>query len=94
MMKKNIDKETQARIRKYLEYVMETERRNRNHDESMLSMLSMHLRQELLIQINGKLLKENTLFSASFSSKFLNMLSTHLVERTYSPEELIFQVNP
>ena len=92
MMKKNIDKQMQARVRKYLEYVIETQRMHKNQDEVVLSMLSTNLREELLNQVNGKVLKENQLFSSKFSSKFIVELSGFLVEHVYSPEEIIFKV--
>ncbi len=92
MSKKKVDKETQARVRKYLEYVMESQRLNKSQDESILSDLSDNLRGELLTQVNGKVLKEVSMFTTYYSSKFLIALSTCLKEKTYSPEEIIFNV--
>ena len=92
MTKKKIDKETQARIRKYLEYIIESRRNHDGHDESILTLLSANLRRELMTQVNGKLLKDNSLFAYKFSTKFLALLSTHLTEKTVAPEEIIFRV--
>lgn len=93
MSKKKVDKETQARVRKYLEYIMESQRINKSQDESILTDLSDNLKSELLTQVNGKVLKEVSLFTTFFSSKFLSALSTCLKEKTYSPEEIIFNVS-
>ena len=95
MNKKKIDKETQARIRKYLEYITEARRTHDGYDEEInriLQKLSTNLQSELMTQVKGKILKDNSLFRYRFSSKFLALLSTHLLEKTLSPEEILFKV--
>ena len=93
MVKKEVSKKTQTKVRKYLDYILETENDNRIQDENILSILSENLKNEILREINGKVLRENALFHHNFGTKFLAVLYNHLEEITFTPSEVIFDVN-
>jgi len=90
MQRKGLTKEVQARVRKYLELMLENEDGIQRDEAELLELLSENLREEVFQQINGKFLNDTPSFHGNFSTRFLHSLSTHLVENTFSPEEIIY----
>ena len=90
MQRKGLTKEVQGRVRKYLELQLDNEDGIQKDEAELLGLLSENLKEEVFQQINGKFLNETPSFHGSFSTKFLHSLSTHLVENTFSPEEIIY----
>lgn len=83
--------ELQSRVRKYLEYTM----KNTNHMEEekiILNKLNKSLKDELLIESMGKVIKEVAFFKDNFSEQFLEKLAFVLKKRQVSPEEFLYKV--
>jgi hypothetical protein len=93
MARKQLSKKTQNKVRKYLEYLIETENENKLLEENVLSTFSEGLRDEILKEINGKVLREQKLFQNNFGTNFLSQLYNYLEEKTFAPSEVIFNVN-
>ena len=89
---KNIDKQTQIRARKHLEYILEAENMRQYQDDAILSLLPSKIQRDLAEQINGQVLRNSTMLATPFTNKFITELSKTLVERSYVPEEIIFNV--
>jgi len=70
--------------------MLENEDGIQRDEAELLQLLSENLREEVFQQINGKFLNDTPSFHGNFSTKFLHSLSTHLVENTFSPEEIIY----
>ena len=93
MKRKHLSRAMQVRVRKYLEYVLEGERtHNAEEQRQVFKMLSDPLQNEVLTEINGKVLRECRVLAHSFTQKFLNAMAIYLKEITLSPEEVIFRV--
>jgi len=90
--KNEVDINFQRKIKQYMEFKLDHERTLRDSDQVILDSISGSLKGELLRQINGKVLKNNTLFQKAFGSHFLLSLSMGLDEKVLAPDEIIFRV--
>jgi len=80
----------QMKVKKYLEYMFHD---NQEQKRFMLfDSLSNKLKEEVQIDIYGKILKSNKFFKTNFSEKFLQQLSLKFTEITLAPEEIIYNV--
>ena len=80
----------QMKVKKYLEYMFHD---NQEQKRIMLfNSLSNKLKEEVQIDIYGKILRNNKFFKANFSDKFLQSLSLKFSEQTLAPEEIIYSV--
>ena len=57
-----------------------------------MKMLSSNLQEEIVTEVNAKVLSDNYIFSSNFRKNFLYSVSKDLVERSFGPDETIFQV--
>jgi hypothetical protein len=89
MSEKGLNKETQNRIKKYLEFYLGKENAMRN---DVMHFLSESLKDELVKEVNAKILDDCRFFSINFRKKFLYAVSHLLVEQSYGPEEFIYKV--
>jgi hypothetical protein len=89
---KNLPKDLQIKIRKYLEYVWEREISESPEQEKILmSKLTSNLRDEVFLHTNVKYLMTVKFFSI-FDQKTLIKLASFMKKVRYSPEEIIFKV--
>jgi hypothetical protein len=89
---KNLPKDLQIKIRKYLEFVWEQEISESPEQENLLmSKLSSNLRDEVFLHTNVKYLTSVKCFSI-FDQKTLIKLASFMRKVRYSPEEFIFRV--
>ncbi|KAL4497341.1 hypothetical protein ABPG72_011276 [Tetrahymena utriculariae] len=90
---KKIKLELKIRIRKYLEYIYESKQKNQIDETNLFSKLSSSLRNELIHQINEKIINDCHLFSKLFNQQnleqFLFQISINLLEKITIPEETI-----
>lgn len=93
MKSKGINFELQGRVRKYLEYMMLSETDVEKENE-ILSRLTFALKKELILESNGKHLKQAPLFYQNFSEKALEQLCFSLKELKFCPEEFVYHVFP
>ncbi len=92
MKRRNVPKDMQITIKRYLDYLFEHQSETISEEKHALSLLSDNLQAELTKIINGKALRENVFFQVNFGSKFLSAMSQKLQENIYSPQEVIFDV--
>ena len=89
---KNLPKDLQIKIRKYLEFVWEQELSENPEQENLLmSKLSSNLRDEVFLHTNVKYLTSVKFFSI-FDKRTLIKLASFMKKVRYSPEEYIFRV--
>ncbi|CAD8099542.1 unnamed protein product [Paramecium sonneborni] len=91
MGKVKIPKQLQNRVRRYLQYLWDTHRSI--NQESICSNLSVSLKFEFTIQVNGNILANYKLICQTFSRNFLIELTQILIEQTFQPDEYIFIEN-
>lgn len=93
MNEKGLAKDTQNRIRKYLEFYLDKENTMRTESEDILHFLSDNLKDEIIKEVNAKILCDCYMFSSNFRRKFLYTVSRSLIEKSYGPDEIIFHQN-
>jgi len=93
-MKRNkIDFDTQIKIRKYMNFVWENEKRQTsNAEDELFKKLTENLKYEFLSQTTGKILFPLALFSKNFSVEFLKQVLFIMKPMTFDPNSLIYQV--
>lgn len=83
--------ELQSRVRKYLEYTMKNTA-NMKEEKLILDKLNKSLKDELLIESLGRIIKAVPFFKDNFSENSLENLVFALRKRQLSPEEFLFKV--
>lgn len=92
MNKKNINFDLRMRIRKYLEYVwMEEQYRNSEEENVIIDKLSNTLKEELLLETTGKILRQIPFFNNNFSEETLTKIVFKMKELHFMPGDKIFQ---
>ncbi|KAL4445955.1 hypothetical protein ABPG74_010947 [Tetrahymena malaccensis] len=92
---RNIKKQTQMKILKYLEYIKIGKDQNKYQAMEILSQFPQNLREEVQREYFYKILKENSFLEKQFSEKFLIQLSLKMKETTYGPwEKLVSRGQP
>jgi len=89
MQKNSLAKEIQDRVRGYMEYLIEQESNKKQDEEEFLALMPENLRNDILLDMNGKLVTENIIFCQNFRLSFLKELATKLQERSMTPGETI-----
>lgn len=92
MKKKQVPKELQIKIKKYLEYALNEETSLSVGENSIHSMLSESLKDELINEIHGRVLMATPLFYRVFNRSFLAKVTYIMQEKLYSPEDMICMV--
>jgi hypothetical protein len=93
MNRKGIKKETQIRVRKYLEYILDEERNGVQKGQSIIQSLSLSLKEEVLLEVYKKSIDLISFLKfGGFSTNFLNQVALKMKELSFAPEEIIFKV--
>lgn len=91
MRKKNIPKSMQVKVRKYVEYTYDPDKKKQMDESSFFQCLSANLQTELAEYMNGNILVQFKLLSKILSKKMLSRLATSFKEHIYGPEEIILR---
>ena len=92
MKNRGLNKALQLRVQKYLEYMHEENKFGYKNGDLLLSSLSSKLKQEVLMDIYGKILKDYSVFSRQFSYIFLKRIALKMREMTFAPDDIIIEV--
>jgi len=92
MTEKGLVKDTQNRIRKYLEFYLGKENATKTEGNDILQFLSENLKEEIIKEVNAKILDDCYMFSSNFRRKFLYLVSRCLMEKSFGPDEIIYHV--
>ena len=93
MKRKNVPKELQARVRKYIEYTLDPDKTNQIDEKKLFDSLSKNLMDEITVFINGNIIKQYEFLYKIFSPGLLFKISFNLHEFIYGPEEVIVSEN-
>ncbi|KAL4466103.1 hypothetical protein ABPG74_004340 [Tetrahymena malaccensis] len=85
-----LNKDLQQKVRKYYEYLFQAQMNEEEEGSNVFSNLTSLLKKQVWIDVYGKLLQQNKIFSTNFSNEFINMLSLKVKEKKFGPEEYIF----
>eukprot|EP00330_Aristerostoma_sp_ATCC50986_P004416 CAMPEP_0114580904 /NCGR_PEP_ID=MMETSP0125-20121206/5074_1 /TAXON_ID=485358 ORGANISM="Aristerostoma sp., Strain ATCC 50986" /NCGR_SAMPLE_ID=MMETSP0125 /ASSEMBLY_ACC=CAM_ASM_000245 /LENGTH=253 /DNA_ID=CAMNT_0001772701 /DNA_START=1443 /DNA_END=2204 /DNA_ORIENTATION=+ len=91
MNEKGLNKDIQNRIRKYLEFYLDKENTTKAEGNDILDFLSDNLKDEIIKEVNAKILADCYMFSSNFRKRFLYQVSRALSEKSYGPDEMIFR---
>ncbi|EAR90607.2 cyclic nucleotide-binding domain protein (macronuclear) [Tetrahymena thermophila SB210] len=90
--RKNVNIQLQSRVRHYLSFLAEEQKdRDQLAENQIFQILSNKLRNEIVIEINSRILKNYSIFSANFSTQTLRKLVFIMEEVLISPNEIIFE---
>ena len=89
---RNIQKDLQLKVRRFIEYMHNEEKNGSQKGEFLFNNLSIKLKNELNIDIFLKFIKKVKIFNDNFSLEFLENLSKHFKEQAFAPEEYIKRV--
>ena len=93
MQKEGLAKDVQHDVKKYLEFLFESETKMKQTDKDLINMLSSDLKGRVYEQINGKLVYGNSVLMENFSKKLLYQVTGRIEERTYVPGQKVFEVS-
>jgi hypothetical protein len=93
MNEKNLGRNIQTRVKNYIQYMIDSKNFHKHDEDEFFKMLSQNLKDEIISEVNGKILTECRIFSTNFSNKALMYLARFMQEKFVSPEEMIFSVS-
>ena len=93
MERKKIDSGLQARIKEYLRFIWNEKKTEHNAKEmEIINTLSNSLREELLLESYGGIIKAFPMFYKSFSEKTLKSMVSCITEIKFVPGDYIFHL--
>ena len=94
MKRKNINGDLQMRIREYLRFIWKEEKlQNLEKEHQIIDSLSQTLKEELLMQAYGGILKRHPMFYSNFSEKSLRKIVNIIKDVRLFPDETLFLEN-
>lgn len=92
MNQKNLGKNIQTRVKNYIQYIIDSRALYRPDEEQFMDLLSQTLKDEIVSEVNGKILAGSRMFSVNFSRKAALNLAKFMKETFFAPEEVVFEV--
>ncbi|KAL4460150.1 hypothetical protein ABPG73_000259 [Tetrahymena malaccensis] len=94
MNRKNINSSLKSRVKFYLNFLAsEQKNRDKNEEDLVLGLLSNKLRNEIIEEINYKIINKYSLFMVNFQSKVIKEVVYLMEEMIVAPNEIIFNEN-
>ncbi|CAD8096304.1 unnamed protein product [Paramecium sonneborni] len=91
--KRGLSYNLQLKVKKYFEYFLKVKQEEDQHAEQFIEQLTKHLREEVLIDIYSKTLKQSRFLRENFSESIINRLCQIVKETKLYPEQVLFQRN-
>jgi len=92
MNHQGISKEVQLEVRKYLEFILDTENRSKKSEKEMLSLLPPHLHSKVTEQMNKKFVNESKILRTNFSEKVIHKIASGVQEKMYGPGDVVYDL--
>lgn len=94
MKRKNINGDLQMRVREYLRFIWKEEKtQNIEKEQKIIDSLSKSLKEELMLQAYGEILKKHPMFYLNFSEKSLRKVVSIIKDIRLFPDEPLFSEN-
>lgn len=90
---RKVDNHLQMRIKRFLEYMHDENTSGFHRGDTLASFLSPRLKDELVENIYAKWIGSMPILTGNFSLPFLKRLALKFEEKTYSPEDIIYEVS-
>lgn len=81
------------KVKKYFEYLNEEQLEDNEAGDQMLNQLTGSLKRDVLLDIFGKIIKNEKIFKLNFSDQLLEELTLKMKEKRLAPEEIIYNQN-
>lgn len=92
MKRKKINQNLQMKIRDYLKYISKEENsRNIDEEQNIINRLSHNLKDQLLLESYGSVIKNYSIFWSNFSFNTLKKLVGTIKDYHYLPDDVIFK---
>jgi CRP-like cAMP-binding protein len=88
---KHLSNTVRTKVRRYLEHVLENKREQKIDESEILSLLNKNLKEEVIMHLNGLLLKNGTFATINRFDEFCLLLTNVMREETLNPGDIIFQ---
>jgi CRP-like cAMP-binding protein len=88
---KSLHKNVRTKVRRYLEHVLENKREQKIDESEILTLLNKNLKEEVIMHLNGLLLKNGTFGVINKFDEFCILLTSVMREETLNPGDTIFQ---
>lgn len=92
MNQKNLGHNIQTRVKNYIQYIIDSRALYKPDEEEFLELLSQGLKDEIVTEVNGKIIASSSIFHLNFSHKASLNLAKFMKERFLAPEEILFLV--
>lgn len=92
LKEKKIDNKLQMKIKKHLVNVWNLKKENKIDTNALIEKVPETFREDVMVQIYGKYIKQNKILKKTFSNKLLEKISTSAKEKVYIPDDLIITV--
>lgn len=89
MRKRKLGLDLQTKVKKYFEYLHAEQMADNEEGSQLLNKLPTALKNEVLKDINYKVLKSTKVFSLNFSHEFMKEISLKMKEKKFGIEEII-----
>jgi hyperpolarization activated cyclic nucleotide-gated potassium channel 2 len=90
MKKTNLPFDLRFRVRRYLDYIWENQKKSDVEEKEILSLLSEPLRDEIFVHTRGKIFSTCPIFE-NFSQSFISQLSKVLEPRMFAPADVVIE---
>jgi CRP-like cAMP-binding protein len=90
LVNKNIKKSLRTKVRRYLEHVLDNKKEKKIDEQEFLQMLNKNLKEEVIMHLNGLLLKHKTFSVINKYDEFCILLTTVMREDMLNPGDVIF----
>ena len=92
MRLRKVDENLQMKIKRYMEYMHEENKSGYHRGDNLSNYLPPRLKNELNENIYSKWVMNIPILKKHFTKNFLKKLSLRIEEKTYSPEDIIYEV--
>lgn len=91
MRKKRVSPDVKIKVRRYLEHILGIYNVNKINEDNLFSLLSEKLRNEVIIDVNSKILKSAKSLTDIYSKPILVEVTLIMKEAVFSSEEIIYR---
>ena len=93
MEKSDLNEKLKIKVKKYLQYVWNSEDKYYDQGEEIINKLPIHMREEILLESRGEFLKNCPILKKNFSKELIEKLALKIKTTRYSPCDIIYKVN-
>ena len=93
MRRKNINVNLRIKVKKYLEFLWESQNKTLEKEEEIIDKLPVSMKHEILLESNMKFLKEFPIITNNFSQEIIELIALNIKPIQFSPTDIIYNAN-